>query len=154
VKRLKTRALPLGLFVVALCAAFAGALEPRFPFGLADYDWAFHLIAFSFLTVAGSWIGWPLWLLVLLIGFAGVSIELAQAALPNTNSVRARYRYEHHGHCSRANFDLWRAVFNPAEPTGWSEPVVIHLGPSTAAGGIRWRALASRKCCAINSRAI
>jgi hypothetical protein len=78
-----------GLFFAAIAAAIAGALDPHFPLGLADYDWAFHLLAFSVLIIAGAWIGWRLLPVFFVVGFTGVLIELAQAMVP-TRSFSAR----------------------------------------------------------------
>ena len=70
-------------------AAIVGALDPHFPFGLADYDWAFHLIAFSSLTALGAWMGWNTATVVLVVGSASVLIELSQSLVP-TRSVSGR----------------------------------------------------------------
>jgi len=79
----------LCLFLVAATLALAGALDPHFPFGLADYDWAFHLLAFSVLTIIGAWIGWPLSVVVLIVGGASALIEVAQGLVP-TRTVSTR----------------------------------------------------------------
>jgi hypothetical protein len=74
------------LFVAAIVAAIAGALDPRFPFGLADYDWAFHLFAFSVLTILGAMVNWPLWAVAIVVGFLGALIELAQELVPSRSA--------------------------------------------------------------------
>ena len=75
------------LFLIMIAAASASALGPHFPFGLADYDWAFHICTFLFLTLVGIGFGWSIRTTATLISLIGAAIEMGQIFIPTRSAT-------------------------------------------------------------------
>lgn len=81
-----SRRLQVAAFLGLILAAVASALQPRFPFGLADYDAAFHVGTFGFLTIAAPLVRWPMWRAALALFSVGLAIEAVQALEPTRSA--------------------------------------------------------------------
>lgn len=73
-------------FLGLILAAMASALQPRFPFGLADYDAAFHIGTFGLLALAAPLIRWPIWRSAFALFSVGLIIEAIQALEPTRSA--------------------------------------------------------------------
>ena len=78
--------LQLAAFLGLVLAAVASALQPRFPFGLADYDAAFHVGTFGILTLASPLVRWPIWRSALALFAVGLAIEAIQTLEPTRSA--------------------------------------------------------------------